>query len=87
MAGKYARLNACFLPAGEVVKPRVYFRLKDPKAGAASYYVEMKSDMPSSASKLAARDATRCECCSAPGMPPAGIEPATRGLGNRCSIH
>jgi hypothetical protein len=47
VAGKNARLNACFIPSGEVVKPRVNFRVKDdPRAGAAAYYVEMKSDMP-----------------------------------------
>ena len=43
VAGRYPRLNACFAPTGEVVKPRVNFRMK---TGPASYYTEMKSDMP-----------------------------------------
>jgi hypothetical protein len=43
VAGQYSRLNACFTPASEVVRPRVNFRMK---AQPAAYYVEMKSDMP-----------------------------------------
>jgi hypothetical protein len=46
VAGKYPRLQACFTPAGDVVKPRVNFRLKEGAASAAAYYVEMTSDMP-----------------------------------------
>jgi hypothetical protein len=44
VAGKYPRLNACFSPASQLARGRVYFRV----AGGAPdwYYVEMKSDAP-----------------------------------------
>ncbi|HVR71786.1 MAG TPA: PKD domain-containing protein, partial [Vicinamibacteria bacterium] len=45
VAGKYSKLQACFTPT-DVVRPRANFRLKEGAAAAASYYVEMKSDMP-----------------------------------------
>jgi hypothetical protein len=44
VAGKYARLTACFAPASRLARARVYFRLAD--AGPAWYYVEMVSNAP-----------------------------------------
>jgi Bacterial Ig domain len=44
VAGKYARLNACFAPASRLARARVYFRVAD--AGPSWYYVEMASNAP-----------------------------------------
>jgi hypothetical protein len=44
VAGKYARLTACFAPASRLARARVYFRLAD--AGPSWYYVEMVSNAP-----------------------------------------
>ncbi len=42
-AGKYARLDACFRPASQLARARVYFRAFGSKDW---FYVEMKRDMP-----------------------------------------
>ena len=44
VAGKFPRLNACFAPASQLARARVYFRVAD--GPAEWYYVEMKSDAP-----------------------------------------
>ena len=43
VVGKYPKMNACFSPAGELARSRVYFR---PEGVQSWYYVEMKSDQP-----------------------------------------
>src|SRR5437879_7286103 len=44
VAEKYPKMNACFSPAGQLARARVYFR---PAEGPPNwYYVEMKSDAP-----------------------------------------
>lgn len=44
VAGKYPKMNACFSPASQLARARVYFR---PEEGPPNwYYVEMKSDAP-----------------------------------------
>jgi hypothetical protein len=43
VVGKYPKMNACFTPAGELARSRVYFR---PEGAASWYYVEMKSEQP-----------------------------------------
>lgn len=43
VAGKFARMNACFSPAGSVARARLYFKTE---ASAVWYYVEMKSEVP-----------------------------------------
>jgi hypothetical protein len=44
VAEKYPRLNACFSPAGQLARARVYFRQEDGPPN--WYYVEMKADAP-----------------------------------------
>ena len=43
VVGKYPKMNACFTPAAELARSRVYFR---PEGVASWYYVDMKSDQP-----------------------------------------
>ncbi len=43
VAGKFPKMNACFSPAAQFAKGRVYFR---EQATPTWYYVEMKSDAP-----------------------------------------
>jgi len=43
VVGKYPKMNACFTPAAELARSRVYFR---PEGVPSWYYVEMKSDQP-----------------------------------------
>jgi len=43
VVGKYPKMNACFTPAAELARSRVYFR---PEGAASWYYVEMKSEQP-----------------------------------------
>src|SRR4029078_5964640 len=43
VVGKYPKMNACFSPAAELARSRVYFR---PEGVASWYYVDMKSDQP-----------------------------------------
>src|SRR5262245_54137400 len=43
VVGKYPKMNACFTPAANLAKSRVYFR---PEGAPSWYYVEMKSDQP-----------------------------------------
>jgi hypothetical protein len=43
VVGKYPKMNACFTPAANVARSRVYFR---PEGTPSWYYVEMKSDQP-----------------------------------------
>jgi len=43
VVGKYPKMNACFTPAANLAKSRVYFR---PEGTPSWYYVEMKSDQP-----------------------------------------
>jgi hypothetical protein len=44
VAEKYPKLNACFSPASDLARARVYFRQEDGPPN--WYYVEMKSDAP-----------------------------------------
>jgi hypothetical protein len=41
VVGKYPKMNACFSPAAELARSRVYFR---PEGASGWYYVEMKAD-------------------------------------------
>src|SRR5436190_3207936 len=43
VVGKYPKMNACFTPAAELARSRVYFR---PEGVSSWYYVDMKSDQP-----------------------------------------
>jgi hypothetical protein len=43
VVGKYPKMNACFSPAAELARSRVYFR---PEGVPSWYYVDMKSDQP-----------------------------------------
>jgi PKD domain-containing protein len=43
VVGKYPKMNACFTPASQVARSRVYFR---PEGTPSWYYVEMKSETP-----------------------------------------
>ncbi len=43
VAGKFPKMNACFVPNSDVARARIYFRAE---GGASWYYVEMKSDAP-----------------------------------------
>ena len=43
VVGKYPKLNACFTPAANLARARVYFR---PEGTPSWYYVDMKSDQP-----------------------------------------
>jgi hypothetical protein len=43
VAGKFPKMGACFSPASQVARSRVYFR---PQGTPSWYYVEMKSDEP-----------------------------------------
>ena len=43
VAGKYARLNACFTPVANVAKARLYFKVA---SSATWYYVDMKTETP-----------------------------------------
>jgi hypothetical protein len=43
VVGKYPKMNACFSPAANLARARVYFR---PEGTPSWYYVEMKSDQP-----------------------------------------
>src|SRR5260370_25967623 len=49
VVGKYPKMNACFTPAADLARSRVYFR---PEGVASWYYVEMKSDQPCFAGTL-----------------------------------
>jgi hypothetical protein len=50
VVGKYPKLNACFTPASQLARARVYFR---PEEGPPNwYYVEMQSDAPCHAGVL-----------------------------------
>jgi hypothetical protein len=49
VAGKFPKMNACFNPASNVGRARVYFR---PEGAPSWYYVEMKSDAPCHAGVL-----------------------------------
>jgi hypothetical protein len=44
VAEKYPKMNACFTPAGQLARARVYFRAQDGPPN--WYYVEMKSEAP-----------------------------------------
>src|SRR6187401_3226528 len=41
VVGKYPKMNACFTPAADLARSRVYFR---PEGASGWYYVEMKAD-------------------------------------------
>src|SRR4029079_15296895 len=43
VVGKYPKMNACFTPAANLARSRVYFR---PEGTPSWYYVDMKSDQP-----------------------------------------
>jgi hypothetical protein len=43
VVGKYPKMNACFTPAANLARARVYFR---PEGTPSWYYVDMKSDQP-----------------------------------------
>ena len=43
VVGKYPKMNACFTPAADLARSRVYFR---PEGVTNWYYVDMKSDQP-----------------------------------------
>ena len=43
VVGKYPKMNACFSPAADLARSRVYFR---PEGVASWYYVDMKSEQP-----------------------------------------
>ena len=43
VVGKYPKMNACFTPAAQLARSRVYFR---PEGTPSWYYVEMKSEQP-----------------------------------------
>jgi hypothetical protein len=43
VVGKYPKMNACFTPAANLARSRVYFR---PEGVSSWYYVDMKSDQP-----------------------------------------
>jgi hypothetical protein len=43
VVGKYPKMNACFSPAADLARSRVYFR---PEGVPSWYYVEMKSEQP-----------------------------------------
>jgi hypothetical protein len=43
VVGKYPKMNACFTPAADLARSRVYFR---PEGVTSWYYVEMKTDQP-----------------------------------------
>jgi len=43
VVGKYPKMNACFSPAADLARSRVYFR---PEGVTSWYYVDMKSDQP-----------------------------------------
>ena len=43
VVGKYPKMNACFTPAADLARSRVYFR---PEGVASWYYVDMKTDQP-----------------------------------------
>jgi hypothetical protein len=43
VAGKFPKMNACFVPNADVARARIYFRAE---GGTSWYYVEMKSDAP-----------------------------------------
>src|SRR4051812_36233171 len=43
VVGKFPRMNACFTPAGQIARGRVYFR---PEGIPSWYYVDMKTDQP-----------------------------------------
>ena len=43
VVGKYPKMNACFTPAADLARSRVYFR---PEGVASWYYVDMKSEQP-----------------------------------------
>src|SRR5712691_6781005 len=43
VVGKYPKMNACFTPAPNLARGRVYFR---PEGTPSWYYVEMKTDQP-----------------------------------------
>ena len=47
--GKYPKMNACFSPAADLARSRVYFR---PEGVASWYYVDMKTDQPCFAGTL-----------------------------------
>jgi hypothetical protein len=49
VVGKYPKMNACFTPAANLARARVYFR---PEGVPSWYYVEMKSDQPCFAGTL-----------------------------------
>jgi len=50
VAEKYPKMNACFSPAGQVARARVYFRAEEGPPN--WYYVEMKADAPCHAGVL-----------------------------------
>src|SRR4029077_19784599 len=43
VVGKYPKMNACFSPAADLARSRVYFR---PEGVTSWYYVDMKSEQP-----------------------------------------
>ena len=43
VVGKYPKMNACFTPAADLARSRVYFR---PEGVPSWYYVDMKTDQP-----------------------------------------
>jgi hypothetical protein len=43
VVGKYPKMDACFTPAADLARSRVYFR---PEGVTSWYYVDMKSDQP-----------------------------------------
>jgi len=49
VVGKYPKMNACFSPAADLARSRVYFR---PEGVASWYYVDMKTDEPCFAGTL-----------------------------------
>jgi len=46
VAGQFPKLNACFNPATDVARGRVYFKATEPKASPHVYWVEFKPDAP-----------------------------------------
>jgi hypothetical protein len=49
VVGKYPKMNACFTPAADLARSRVYFR---PEGASGWYYVDMKTDQPCFAGTL-----------------------------------
>jgi hypothetical protein len=46
VAGQFPKLNACFAPAGDVARGRLYFKATLPKASPHTYWVDFKSESP-----------------------------------------